>query len=873
MDSTVLDTLARQATDLGSKTAVSDNQRAYSYSQLWEYSNYLALELNNLGLKKGDRAVVLLSPCADLIVVMLALFKLGVIYIPLDNSFPEARIKSKLSFINPKLVFADDAAVSNVSDTAIELISRQQLDLLLANIADADESVTNNKRETIKSKDLSHAFFTSGTTGNSKGVLSDHQALNCYINSAQNKFQFTSQDTFIALARPSFSISLFEILLPLCTGASVIIVDRREIMDTPNFVKKLSQCTVAHIGPGLLKQLVNYLNANPDAANGLQSIQHLSSGGDLVSQELLTAASNYFSQAEIFILYGSSEINCMGTCYDFHPDHSHWLGKVGKAMAPMQVRIVDDNGAEMPTGEVGNVQFSGPGLATGYLDAPELTQQRFKVIDGTRWYDMGDMGFIDAGDELSLRGRSDFQVKVRGMRVEILEVEATAREFYGVKECIVSNKLDPNTESQRLTAYLLLEEPDYFDLAAFKQHLKDLLPNFMIPSAFVKLEQLPLNANLKIDRKALPDITDGNRLREPETIQELDQEEQKVSSILNRILASNHIDKNSDFFELGLDSLSAAIVLADINREFDNQLTIKDLLECPTVFKLARRAKTTVDPSQQAVIELQAGDPALPPIIFVSGSVNYLEFARALNVKNRILALNLDDWVEILIHGKDSNYFKDSENYDYIVERYYEQITHLGIADGSTLCGFSFGGLIALGVAKKLEERGVSLSSVALIDTHTPNYFDTASLVKRGLKKMVDLENYAVIQMAEKLQLLANLFLVGSHFRRIVFKDLHLKKLHIARLKACKTLTIPELKSRVVIFRAKTRSFYDPGLKDLGWSKVIPNVEVYDVEGVHMKVMRGDKAFGLSQEFRKALIGLACVIPYWMIDISSQLFI
>jgi thioesterase domain-containing protein len=233
------------------------------------------------------------------------------------------------------------------------------------------------------------------------------------------------------------------------------------------------------------------------------------------------------------------------------------------------------------------------------------------------------------------------------------------------------------------------------------------------------------------------------------------------------------------------------------------------MVESSSVRSLAERIAEYSNEETSPLIELSPGNPNKPPVIFVCGSIGYVDLARALDIDNPVLALTLDDWLDVFSGNSDTQYINTSSNYDRLVDRYYQAICHYDRLDECVLCGFSFAGLVALGLAERLESAGKSVASVALIDTHAPDYFDHASLFNRAAKKLVDTENRLT-------SLVVQMFGADKLFKHALFKNIYTKRLQLARLEACKAMRIPGLSTQITLFRAVKRSFYDPKKMDLG---------------------------------------------------------
>ncbi|HXK20683.1 MAG TPA: AMP-binding protein [Polyangiaceae bacterium] len=315
-------------------------------------------------------------------------------------------------------------------------------------------------------------------------------------------------------------------------------------------------------------------------------VRHASSGGDTVPVEVLQGLRDIFKNAEVFVIYGCSEISCMGTTYAVPRAVPLERSYVGKPFDGMRLRVVDDELRDAPLGVVGEVLFAGPGVVKGYLNRPELSCERFLELDGLRFYRTGDRGRLNGEGLLELLGRSDFQVKLGGIRIELGEIEHHLRRAPGVTNGVVTARDDGSGE-RTLIAYVVLDPDPGGDGAsrahAIRQHLAEQLPDYMLPTTYVELAALPLNHNMKVDRKALPEppsraqrVASGPALREPETATEL-----RLAGLWKRVLGIERVGLDDNFFELGGSSLLALRLIREVDEELGVTLSGLEVLREP----------------------------------------------------------------------------------------------------------------------------------------------------------------------------------------------------------------------------------------------------------------------------------------------------
>ncbi|WP_181898346.1 AMP-binding protein [Alteromonas aestuariivivens] len=809
--------------------AACDSKKSITYMQLWQSSLALAKALKGCGVCKASSVVVLLDHNADSITSMLSVFMLGAVYVPLDVFSTQKSLRDILTRLSPSAVICSDNHSDLIARLDIPVVTKIDYAISLADIELLEYP---DDIEEVGPQDLSHMFFTSGTTGVSKGVVSTYAALHQYIGSAMAEFGFSQQDRFLSIARPSFSISLFEILVPVVAGAGVHVLSRREVLDLSLLSKSLTNVTTAHIGPGLLRLLLKHLEKIGHVNGEYVNLRHLSSGGDVVPQDLLTEASKLFSNAEVFILYGCTEINCMGTVYKFIPGGESWIGRVGKPMKGVQLRLLDDTGVAVEKGEVGSVHFISAGLAKQYFQDSVLTKRKFHVMHGgERIYDSGDLGRITESGDLELVGRSDFQVKVRGMRVEILAVEKAIRAYDCVEDCMVVGEPE-DSGVVSLNAYLVLNNSMPFNLEIFRNYLRATLNDFMIPNKIYKTPKLPLNKNLKLDRSKVPEQAEfliPCRKNSSGT----DEKSKLLSEIWQEVLGTEAVNSEDRFFDVGGDSLTAVSMIAKIMDVYNVTLSFDDFIENPSFQVLVDKLEGIPALKGSGVVKLKSGDAGLPPVILICGAIIYKDLVDALDVKNEVYVIYLDEEVDLILYGDKSNSYRKASKFEYIASRYLEKIDNINIENGCFLGGHSFGGILALEIASTIEMRGVRVYGVYLFDSLIPNYFSLQGPIRKSLAYL------------RKKQLLIT-SIIKNKMLKIKDSKISNKALLMAHVDASSGFSFPQIAAKIVLFRAKSRWLLDPDVKDLGWSPYYPELIVKDVDGCHMGIMESDNVHQIA---------------------------
>jgi amino acid adenylation domain-containing protein len=523
-------------------SALRYNGQSLSYGELNARANRLAAYLAHLGVQKGQPVAVLVSPGFDICIALLAIIKSGCIYVPLDPDYPRARLEVILDEVKPAVVLTTERLASRLPETDLRLVTLDTVEEQLTKFSDQNPDIPVAEEDTV------YIFFTSGTTGKPKGVMASHANFCHYMHTARNHYRFYQTDVMPAVARFTFSISIFELMLPLSSGGTLLLLDREDVLNLPKMCETLQQVTFFHIGPSLLKSLVNYIRNNFDSFEGFARVRHASSGGDMIPPELLADIREIFSQAEVYVIYGCSEVSCMGCTYRVPEQGPITRTYVGKPMDGVTLRLVDESGNQVPKGEIGEIAFGGKGIVKGYLNNPGLTAEKYIHADGDRFYFTGDIGrFADDGN-LEMLGRRDFQIQLRGMRIELAEVEFALRRSPNVKDGVVMAKEVASGEKV-LVAYCVFHPGTEPDTQKVKAYLIDHLPDYMVPSRYVVLEALPLNHNMKVDRFALPhpdDVRSKDTGNPPVT-----ETEKLIASVWSKLLNLDNIQRTDNFFDLG----------------------------------------------------------------------------------------------------------------------------------------------------------------------------------------------------------------------------------------------------------------------------------------------------------------------------------
>ncbi len=462
--------------------AVICGSQQISYAELNSQANQFARLLQSKGVRGETPVGIFLERSIEMVIAIWGIFKAGGTYVPLDIALPLPRLNYILQDTQMPLVITDDQFVDRLPEGVLFLSWTRERSIL-------DQLSAVPLEDELDGENLAYVAYTSGSTGNPKGVMIPHRVFTRCAYWGEEYFHFTSKDRFLL----NFFRAPEELLFPLFTGATVVLSPRDAERDTALLLKTIheNEITVVGLTPTLLNQFLN----EPQLED-CESLRHLFCAGEGLPVVVQQRFFERLPAAQLYNFYGLAEA----------PFTSIWrcVAGDGRPVVPVGqpvdaiIKILDED-LEAVTGQtIGEIYIGGPGLARGYLNLPELTADRFIYLDGERYYKTGDRAFGDNDGQIIFLGRSDHQVQIRGLRVELGEVEAAFQRQSKVAEVAVSLVND------QLVAYLLMRPDESFELKEWQAILGGQLPDYMLPSSFVLLDEMPLATTGKIDRRALP---------------------------------------------------------------------------------------------------------------------------------------------------------------------------------------------------------------------------------------------------------------------------------------------------------------------------------------------------------------------------------
>jgi amino acid adenylation domain-containing protein len=567
------DLFAAQASRTPDAVAVTYEDEALSYAELEAQANQLAHYLCRLGV--GPETVV--GICAErslaMVVGLLGILKTGAAYLPLEPSYPAERLGYMLADAHAPVLLTQEALIDRLPAHDAQVI---RLDADWPAIA-AEPTTAPARR--VDPDSVAYVIYTSGSTGRPKGVMNSHRGILNRILWMQDAYRLSAADRVLQKTPFGFDVSVWEFFWPLAFGARLVMACPGGHQDPAHLSELIERAgvTIAHFVPSML---LAFLEAGEPARCG--SLRDVMCSGEALPVETQNSFLTRLS-ARLHNLYGPTEAAVDVSAWQCAATTSAASVPIGRPISNIALYVLDRHGEPAPVGVAGELHIGGIGVARGYLGRAGLTAERFVPSPfgcGERLYRTGDLARWRADGALEFLGRLDFQVKLRGLRIELGEIEAALASHAAVAQAVVVAH-EASGGDKQLVGYVVPAAGATADLNDLRSHLKRTLPDYMVPQAYVVLEQLPLSANGKLDRKALP-APDASQARH-DYVAPRNAVEATLARIFAEVLHQDRVGINDNFFELGGHSLSATRAVARVQDTFGIELPLRSLFEAPAV--------------------------------------------------------------------------------------------------------------------------------------------------------------------------------------------------------------------------------------------------------------------------------------------------
>lgn len=703
------------------RTALVSSDEETSYAELLRRASAIAHELITAGVNPGDFVAISTRPGVPMIAGFLGILLAGGCCVPLDFTFPAERFA---------FLLAESQTTAAVTDATGRAAFPAAWDGTFISAETLPASGATPPETPIAAGSPSHLLFTSGTTGNPKGVLIPHRAVVRLVR--ENDFiSITADDVFLQAAPASFDASLLEIFGALLNGGKLVLLPGGPSLEGIAGAVQRYGVSILWLTSGLFQIMID------EHAESLRGLKFLLAGGDVLSPAHVERALSALPATKLVNGYGPTENTTFTTTHHItREDLQRPSIPIGKPIANTSVYILDATGNPVPVGIPGELFTGGSGLAIGYHNAPELTAEKFIVHpEFGRLYRTGDRTRWNSDGTIEFLGRKDNQAKVRGFRIEPGEIEAALAAHAKILAAKAAIR-GADSGSKRIFAWAVSRSPENPATAAeLATWLAQRLPAFMLPDAISVIPAFPLNANGKIDLKALPDPAISNSSGTPEKLAAeppAGPVEQKIATLWQELLGVQIPGRHADFFALGGHSLMALRMFSRLHRETGISLPLATLIGNPTIAKLAEfftEPETTTEIATPSENHAPTTNTAIPgnivtlkpggnstPLICIHGGDGGVIFYRALG------SLMPED---VPLHAIESLELSSSEKISELAiedtaRMYVRKLLELQPAGPFRLAGYSFGGVVALEMASQLAGAGHRIDFLGLFDTHNP---------------------------------------------------------------------------------------------------------------------------------------------------------
>ncbi|MBV9790645.1 MAG: amino acid adenylation domain-containing protein [Chloroflexi bacterium] len=646
------DLFAEQALRTPDAIALVHAGQQLTYDQLNRRANQLAHHLGALGVGSETLVGVCLDRSFELVVALLAILKAGAVYVPLDPSYPVARLELMLADVQAPVLLTTSrhqALAQGLSTQALCLDTAAPL---------IEQQPQTNPLTTVHGEQLAYVIYTSGSTGRPKGVGIAHAAIAQHSVSIGQIYGLHGQDRVLQFSSPSFDVSIELMLAPLIKGACLVLRDD-ELWSVHQFTQAIEQAalTVVNLPPAYYREWVQAVDRNATPAPA--QLRLLTVGGEALPPDAVRLwQQTDLASVQLLNAYGPTETTITATIFDLsQPATIGDTVPIGRPIGRRSAYILDAAGAIVPVGIPGELYLGGSLLARGYLNRPELTAEKFvpdpfSAIPGSRLYRTGDLVRYRADGNIEFLGRIDHQVKLRGFRIELGEIEAVLRQHPAVRDAIVL--LRDEAGDQRLVAYVVenkepgalrankeqenhaatTDDCSVFSVLCSPQELRDFLvsrlPAYMVPAAFLFLDELPLTPSDKVDRRALAALTPEQPTPERNFVAPRTPIEETLSRICAELLAMERVGVDDNFFALGGHSLLAVQLIARIHEQLHVEIPVRTLFESPTVAGLAEYIEAAPRVGADAPATTATSGSAGEALASLSDHIEVLRLAAAL---------------------------------------------------------------------------------------------------------------------------------------------------------------------------------------------------------------------------------------------------
>jgi amino acid adenylation domain-containing protein len=699
-----------QAQRTPNAVAIKCGKHQLGYGELDHQADRLAQVLRGIGVGPDQPVAICVDRSVEMMVGILGILKAGGAYVPLDPTYPRERLEFMLADCEAKVLLTQ-------SRLATPPLSRHIRTILLdSNQWQKAESETAEVPGNTQFDNLAYIIYTSGSTGAPKGVQITHGNL-AHSNQARMQYYKDPVDRFLLLSSYAVDSSVAGIFHSLTSGGTLVIPPPEFQWQAQEITRLITENRISHTltFPSLYSELLD--QAEPSQ---LASLRSVIVAGEACTRQLVNRHYRILPQTSLFNEYGPTEATVWCSVYECEPGESDGPVPIGRPIANTQLYVLDANGLPVPAGVAGELYVGGDGVTAGYRNRQDLSQAKFvrnpfAADAGAKMYGTGDLVRYLPDGNLDFLGRRDQQVKIRGSRIELGEVETMLSQHPDVREAVVIAETNGSRETH-LAAYVATREEYHTSSNELRGFLKNRLPGHMIPSAFHLLRTLPRTASGKVDRSRLSPSENGQvAVERAPTIAPRNDVEKRLLGIWQRIFKTDSQDVTQDFFAMGGHSLLAARLLASIEKEFGKALSLAFVFQSPTVEQMAESLRTAGQSlGQRAIVPIQPNG-SKPPLFWIRGGPRFRLLAQKLGLDQPFLGLDLP--------YADGSKLPVPYRFEDIAALLVQAMQEAQPRGPYFLGGLCVNAVLAYEVARQLSVKGEEVALLALLDGHNQAYY------------------------------------------------------------------------------------------------------------------------------------------------------
>lgn len=704
--------------------AIKFESHQFNYIELERKSNQLANCLIAKGIRNGDVVKICLERSPEMIIGILGILKCGAAYLPIDPESPGERIRFLYNETPCNIIVTSNRTVNQLNE-----IVENQIAIVVDDCCTTDSKFSiDHPNRIIDDRLIAVILYTSGSTGVPKGVMLSHRSLVNRLIWDREYYHHSSSDIILQHATFTFDFSLLEIFMALANGGKLVLARPHFHYESSYLIGLIQAEKITKMGsvPSLMKSYLHF-----EEFRHCTSLRQIFLGGEVLDTQL---QNNFYgkSSAELINIYGPTETSISVLHWHCQRD-SDQIVPIGYPIASAKVYLLDDDMNPVDEGEVGEIYIAGDCVAKGYYNQPELTNERF-VYDPYytdnqhKMYKTGDFGKKLANGAYQFIGRKDDQIKIRGLRVELSEIERCLKSHKWIADSVVKGIKNPEGE-MKIIAFIVPSQKEKFELNTIKQHLSSQLPSYMVPGMFVEMKKLPLLANGKVDRNVLlyPEISD--LISDTTFTASVNETQQRLIGIWEKVLKLHPIGINDSFCNLGGDSLALVQIHYLIEVELHCHLPLSCLAKNTTIREQAYLIDHNVCSSLKSSSVLLGEKFDKKPLIIVQPI-----FDADYNVAKN-LSTHLENEYSIIATLPIVN--DSSLSIKECALQYIESIEQQFPSNEYVMGGFSMGGLVTLEMAALWKEKGKKIDTIYLFDTYHPAILHDIFMISPKAKRLI----------------------------------------------------------------------------------------------------------------------------------------